>query len=92
MKYILALLLTSSILYAQSDSTYRFTLPEVKISVIKPEKTDTYLFSNGANVFYLGIDKLTADTGRYKWNYNIKDVKLYFFEKTRIITSHLSTG
>ena len=75
MKYILALFFVSSILFAQSDSTYRFILPEVKISVVGYDKTDTYLFGKETNEFYLGKDKLTADTSRYKWNYNIKDVK-----------------
>ncbi len=79
MKIILALLLISSILFAQNDTTYNFTLPELKVSITTPDKTDTYLFSREANEFYLTSKSLIADTNRYKWSYKLNEVKSIHF-------------
>lgn len=75
MKILTAILLSSSILFAQNDTVYNYILPELKISVTKLNKTNKYLFSRDENIFFLTSKKLTADTNRYNWNYNLNEIK-----------------
>ena len=77
MKLIIALLLTSSILYSQNDSVYKFILPELKITQIENGKDVTYGFDNDINVFLLGDSSLTADPLKYNYKVTIADIKKF---------------
>lgn len=67
MKFLLALLLTSSILYSQNDSVYKFTLPELKITQLEKGKEVIYGFDNDENLFLVKDSMLVANPDKYKY-------------------------
>ncbi len=75
MKVLLALLLTSSILYSQSDSVFKYSLPELKISQIEKGKEVIYGFAEDRNIFILNDSTVKADPVKYKYSLLISDLK-----------------
>jgi len=75
MKLIFALLLTSSILYSQNDSIYKFTLPELKITQLENGKDVTYGFSEERNLFLVSDTMLIADQQKYKYQVPISNIR-----------------
>ncbi len=67
MKLLLALLLTSSILYSQNDSINKYTLPELNITQLEKGKLVTYGFVNDENIFLVKDSMLVADPVKYKY-------------------------
>lgn len=77
MKPLLALLLTSSILFAQSDSVYRFNIPEINIRQYEQGKLVTYGFDNDDNLFLLTDSLLKADSDKYKYTVRLNDINSF---------------
>ncbi len=75
MKLLLALLLTSSILYSQNDSVSKFIIPELFIELSKDTLTEIYHFEKDSNVFMLSSGNLTADTNLYKFSKDLRELK-----------------
>ena len=75
MKPLLALLLTSSILFAQSDSVYKYTLPELKITQYENGKDVTYGFAEDRNILIVSDSMLLGDPGRYKYQVPIGNIR-----------------
>lgn len=75
MKILTALLLTSSILFAQNDSVYKFVLPELFIEITRDTLDEIYHFENDNNIFYLNSMTIKADTNKYKFNTTISNMK-----------------
>ncbi len=77
-KFILImLLLTSSILYSQNDSVYKFNIPEINIRQFENGKFVTYRFENDDNLFLLSDSLLSADPDKYKYSVKLCDVKSF---------------
>lgn len=75
MKPLLAILLTSSILFAQSDSVYKYTFPEFKISQLENGKDVTYGFAEERNVMLVHDSMLIGDPERYKYQVPIGNIR-----------------
>lgn len=75
MKPLLAFLLTSSILFAQSDSVYKYTLPELKITQSENGKVVTYGFAEERNILLVRDSMLVADPDRYKYKVPLSNIK-----------------
>ena len=75
MKPLLALLLTSSILFAQSDSVYKYTLPELKITQSENGKDVTYGFAEDRNILLVRDSVLLGDPGRYKYQVPLGNIR-----------------
>ena len=75
MKLIIAFLLTSSILFAQSDSVYKYTLPELKITQTENGKDVTYGFAEERNILLVRDTMLLGDPGRYKYQVPIRNIR-----------------
>ncbi len=75
-KFILIMLfLTSSILYTQNDSVYKYTLPELKITQTENGKDVTYGFSEDRNILLVRDNMLSADPDRYKYQVPIGSIR-----------------
>jgi hypothetical protein len=77
MKLVLALLLTSSILYSQNDSVCRFNIPEINIRQYEMGKLVTYGFDNDDNLFLLSDSLLQADPDKYKYSVKLNDINSF---------------
>jgi hypothetical protein len=75
MKPLIAFLLTSSILFAQSDSVYRYTLPELKITQSENGKDVTYGFAEDRNILLVRDSMLVADPDKYKYQAPIGNIR-----------------
>jgi len=75
MKTLLALLLTSSILFAQIDTIHEFKLPELRITQLENGKLETYGFEDAGTMFLIKDSLLEADPVKYKYKVLISDIK-----------------
>lgn len=75
MKPLLAFLLTSSILFAQSDSVYKYTLSELKITQTENGKDVTYGFAEERNIMLVRDSMLVGDPERYKYQVPIGNIR-----------------
>jgi hypothetical protein len=77
MKILLASLLIvfSVSVYSQSDSVYKFNLPELKITQLENGKDVTYGFAEERNVFLVRDTMLEADPNRYKYQVPLANIR-----------------
>ncbi|MEO8514949.1 MAG: hypothetical protein ABI543_15430 [Ignavibacteria bacterium] len=77
MKILLAILLIliSVSVYSQSDSVYRFMLPELKITQLENGKDVIYGFDSNENIFLVQDSTLRANPDRYKYKVLLSDIK-----------------
>jgi hypothetical protein len=75
-KFIIAVsFLVISSIYGQTDSTFKFTLPQLKITQLEKNKDVVYEFDNDRNNFLLSDSVLTADPQKYKYAVSLADLK-----------------
>ncbi|MBZ0204129.1 MAG: hypothetical protein K8I03_14030 [Ignavibacteria bacterium] len=77
MKATAALLFTIlvSTLYSQTDSVFKFTLPELTITQVEKGKDEIYGFENDRNIFLVSDSLLIADTNKYEYSVLFTHVK-----------------
>lgn len=62
-------------LHSQTDSVYKFTLPQVKLTHPEKNKIVTYEFENERNLFLMNDSFLTANPDKYNYSVRISDIK-----------------
>lgn len=75
MKLFVFLLFIPFGLFAQTDSTFKFTLPQLKIYQHEKKKDVSYDFDNEKNIFFLSDSLLTANPEKYKYSVPLADIK-----------------
>jgi hypothetical protein len=74
-KTLLILSIITANLCSQTDSTFKFTLPELKISQLEKNKEVTYEFANERNIFLMSDSFLVANPDKYNYVVRIADIK-----------------
>lgn len=74
-RIIFCFLVFTCCLSSQTDSVYRFTLPELKITQTEKGKTVTYDFEHERNIFSLHDSMLTANPQKYNYNAALSDIR-----------------
>lgn len=71
---LLSIILISQ-LFPQSDTSFSFGLPEMKIYQIEKGKLITYVFENSLNKFTVTPSFLLPDTNRYNYRVSLNDLR-----------------
>lgn len=71
----LLLILTALSAYSQTDSVYKYNLPELKITQSENGKDVIYDFNKTSNIFLIQDSTLYANPDKYKYKVPIADIK-----------------